>query len=348
MRTVIIYGERDVRVEEAELPKIGPRDALVRVRTCGICGSDVHRYLATDYGQRVPHPMNSGHEYCGDVVELGREVQRFRVGDKATLGVVWWSLSGEYPARVASTPAVQALVAQPQGRLGAFSEYVCIPDADDRLVRVPHQVSYLNAAVLEPFTVALKSFARPQITPEHSVLIVGAGPIGLAALLLCHARGIENVTVSEPSQVRRALAAKIGGKVVNPLEEDLAERVAQQTHGKGVDVFVECAGTQATLDSAFALTKHDGRILLIAHYRRTPRFNLETFVTGGRSLYPMGADNVNEEAMRLVADGVVDLEQLVSHEFPLEQAPEAFEVACDAGKSIKVVLSNPSAHAGGL
>jgi len=338
MKTAIIYGERDVRVQEVEPPRIGPRDALVRVRSCGICGSDVHRYLATDYGRVVPHPMNSGHEYCGDVVELGSEVRRFRVGDKATLGVVWWSLSGDYPALAASTPAVQALVAQPQGRLGAFSDYVCIPDADERLVKVPAHVSYNSAAVLEPFTVALKSFARPRITPRDRVLITGAGPIGLAALLLCHARGIEDVTVSEPSPARRALAAKIGCKVVNPREEDLAERIAQQTGGKGVDLFVECAGTQATLDSAFALTKNDGRILLIAHYRQTPRFNLETFVRGGRSLYPMGADDVSEEAIRLVADGVVDLEQLVSHEFPLEQAQEAFEVACDAEKSIKVVL----------
>jgi len=338
MRTAIIYGERDIRVEEIDIPKIGPRDALVRVRSCGICGSDVHRYLATDYGRVVPHPMNSGHEYCGDVVEVGREVRRFRVGDRATLGVVWWSLSGDYPARSTSTPAVRALVDQPQGRLGAFSDYVCIPDADERMVKVPSHVSYNNAAVLEPFTVALKSFARPQITPEDSVLIAGAGPIGLAALLLCHARGIEDVTVSEPSKVRRDLAAKIGCKIVNPLEEDLAERIAQQTRGKGVDVFVECAGTQATLDSAFALTKSDGRILLIAHYRQTPRFNLETFVRGGRSLYPMGADDVNEEAIQFVADGVVDLEQLVSHEFPLRQAREAFEVACDAERSIKVVL----------
>ncbi|NLE45184.1 MAG: zinc-binding dehydrogenase [Chloroflexi bacterium] len=339
MKTVIIYGERDVRVEDVDIPKIGPRDVLVRVRASGICGSDVHRYLATDYGRVIPHPMNSGHEYCGDVVEVGSDVRRFQVGDKGTLGVVWWALTGDLPPRFVDRPSVRALVAQPQGRLGAFSEYVCIPDADERLVKVPSHVSYNCAAVLEPFTVALKAFARPTITPDDSVLITGAGPIGLAALLLCHARGIKDVTVCEPSKVRRELAAKIGCKTVDPLEEDLAARIMDQTHGTGVDVFVECAGTQATLDRAFALTKHDGRILLIAHYRQTPKFNLERFVRGQRSLYPMGADDVTDEAIQLVADGTVDLAPLVSHEFPLEQAQRAFEVACDALTSVKVVFA---------
>ena len=339
MKTAIIYGERDVRVLEVDIPRIGPRDALVRVRACGICGSDVHRYLATDYGRVVPHPMNSGHEYGGDVVEVGREVRRFRAGDRATLGVVWWSLRGEYPGLAAATPAVRALVAQPSGRLGAFSEYVCIPDADERLVKTPPHMSYQSAAALEPFTVALKSFARPRIAPDDRVLIAGAGPIGLAALLLCRARGIHDVTVSEPSPLRRALAARIGCRAVDPLAEDLAEIVAAWTGGRGADVYVECAGTQATLDSAFSLTKPDGRILLIAHYRQTPRFNLETFVRGGRSLYPMGADDVSDEAVRLVAEGAVDLEPLVSHQFPLEQATEAFEVACDTQQSVKVLLT---------
>lgn len=328
MKTAIIYGERDVRVQEVPVPPIGPRDALVRVRACGICGSDVHRYLATDYGRVVPHPMNSGHEYCGDVVEVGREVRRFRAGDKATLGVVWQSLRGASPG----------LAAQPSGRLGAFSEYVCIPDADARLVQVPPHVRYRNAAVLEPFTVALKSFARPRIAPQDRVLIAGAGPVGLAALLLCHVRGLHDVTVSEPSSVRRELAARIGCRAVDPRDQDLARLVAEWTGGQGVDVYVECAGTQATLDHAFSLTKPAGRILLIAHYRRTPQFNLETFVRGGRSLYPMGADDVNDEAIRLVAEGVVDLEPLVSHAFPLERAQEAFEMACDAERSVKVLL----------
>ena len=89
MKTAIIYGPRDIRVEEAETPIVGPDDVLVQVRACGICGSDVHRYLGTDYGRYSTYPMNSGHEYCGDVVEVGSAVAKFRAGDKVTLGISW-------------------------------------------------------------------------------------------------------------------------------------------------------------------------------------------------------------------------------------------------------------------
>ena len=87
MKTAIIYGPRDIRVEDVDIPVIGPDDVLVEVRASGICGSDVHRYLGTDYGRYSNYPMNSGHEYCGDVVQIGNQVKGFREGEQVTLGV---------------------------------------------------------------------------------------------------------------------------------------------------------------------------------------------------------------------------------------------------------------------
>jgi len=316
MKALMLHGERDVRLVEVDVPQVGPKDALVRVRASGICGSDVHRYLATDYGRITGYPVNSGHEYCGDVAEIGNEVTRFAVGDRATLGAAWFGT----------------------GYLGAFAEYVLIPDADARLTKVPRTVGYRDGAVLEPFTVALKSCVRPTITPDDTILIQGAGPIGLAILLLLRARGIEDVIVSEPSTVRRELAAKIGCTAIDPTQESLPDLVAERTGGRGVDMAFDCAGLQVTLDAAFSLTRRDGRVGLIAHYRDNPRFDIETIVRNQRSIYPMGADDVTDEAIRLVAESTVDLAQLITHEFPLEQAHEAFEVACDARESVKVVF----------
>ncbi len=151
LKTAIIYGPRDIQVEEVDIPLIGPDDVLVRVKVSGICGSDVHRYLGTEYGRGYcNYPMNSGHEYCGDVVQVGNRVQKFREGEKVTLGVSWAS-----------------------GKLGAFSEYVHIPKADNRLCRLPQEITYTNGALIEPFLVAINSYHRPNPTPDDSILILG-------------------------------------------------------------------------------------------------------------------------------------------------------------------------------
>jgi L-iditol 2-dehydrogenase len=316
MKTAIIYGPRDLRVEDVAIPEIGPDDVLVQVKASGICGSDVHRYLGTDYGRNHwKYPMNSGHEYCGDVAQVGDQVKTFQEGDVVTLGVAW-----------------------PQGNLGAFSEYVYIPNADRRLNRLPQEITHIDGALIETFIVALKSY-RSNPTPDDSVLILGAGPIGLCVLLLCVARGIEDITVSEPSAKRRDLARQIGAKTVDSATENLEEIVKSSTDGKGSDVTFECAGDEVTLNQAFDLTKRGGRISLIGHYRKTPRFNIEHLIIRSMSVFaPSGGHHFFDEAVQLVAEGTVDLTQMVSHKYPIEKAVEAFEAASDVNESVKVVF----------
>jgi 2-desacetyl-2-hydroxyethyl bacteriochlorophyllide A dehydrogenase len=318
MKTAIMYGPRDVRVEDVDTPQIGEQDVLVRVRASGICGSDVHRYLGTDYGRRLgTYPLNSGHEYCGDVVRVGRAVKAFREGDKVTLGVAWTS-----------------------GHLGAFSEQVYIPHADRRLHHLPQDMSYVDGSLIETLIVAAKSFHRPHPQPEERVLILGAGPIGLCVLLYCRAMGIEDITVSEPAAGRRELAARIGARTVNPAKESLQEIVMETTGGAGVDVTFECAGQQSTLDQAFALTRAGSRISLIGHYGQTPSFIIEPLVMRSMSVFaPMPGHLFFEECVRLVQEGTIDLQQLVSHYYPIEQAQAAFETASDVEASVKVLFT---------
>lgn len=323
MRTAIIYGPEDLRVEDTDTPEPGPEDVLVRVRASGICGSDVHRYLGTDYGRLAfPYPMNSGHEYCGDVAAVGGRVRNFSEGDRVTLGVAWTS-----------------------GDLGAFSDFVVVRQADQRLHRLPPGMSYLDGALLETFEVAIRSFVRPAPTPDEQVLILGAGPIGLSVLLYCRVMGLERIAVSEPSAVRRELAASLGAQTVDPGAQDLAAVVAERTGGRGVDVTFECAGQETTLRQAFDLTRPGERISLIGHYRKTPDFNIESLVMRGMSVFgPVNGHVHFGEAVELVSQGRVDLAHLVSHQFALEQAREAFDTACDVDRSAKVVFTWPTAQ----
>ena len=318
MKTAIIYGPRNILVEEADIPVIGPDDVLVQVKASGICGSDVHRYLGTEYGRGYcNYPMNSGHEYCGDVVQIGKRVKGFREGEKVTLGVSWAS-----------------------GKLGAFSEYVHIPDADDGLCRLPQEVSYTSGALIEPFLVAMNSYHRPSPAPDDSILILGAGTIGLCVLLLCRAKGLHDITVSEPSARRREIAEQSGIETVNPAAERLEEIVMSSTQGKGVDLTFECAGAEETLKQAFALTRKEGKISLIGHYRATPRFNIEALIVNSMSVFgPTYGHAFFDEAVQCLVAEEVDFMPLVSHRYPIEKAEEAFETAADVDQSVKTLFT---------
>lgn len=317
LKAAIIYGPRDLRVEEVEVPAIGPEDVLVRVKACGICGSDVHRYLGTRYGQRFTYPLNSGHEYCGDVAKVGANVRNFKVGDRVTLGVDWFG----------------------SGSLGAFSEYIRVPQADRRLHKVPEDVSYEEGAIIEPLLVALNGFSRAKPRENEEVLILGAGPIGLCLLQRCLCEGISKVIVSEVSPRRLELARRFGAITVDTKMENLEERVLSMTGMKGVDVTFECAGTPATIKQALSLTKPAGRLCLIAHYAQSAEIDPEAIIGKTLTIHGIGGgDALFEEAVNLIVQGKIELKPLISHEFPLQRAKEAFEAASKADTSVKVII----------
>jgi len=319
LKVVIIYGPRDIRVEDVEVPTIGPEDVLIRVKVCGICGSDVHRYLGDRFGLRLaPYPLNSGHEYCGTVTRVGKNVRQLKVDDKVTLGLNWV-----------------------RDGMGAFAEYLRIPDADERpILKVPGEISFEEAAQIEPLVVALNGFHGVKPERNEKVLILGAGPIGLSLLQCCLSEGVEDVIVSEKSPRRLEVARQLGAVVVDVTKEGLEERVKALTKGEGVDVAFECAGAAVTTKQALSLTRRGGRVMLIAHYGKSTEIDPEEIVSKSLIVYGYGSylRDPLKEAVRLILEGKVKLKPLISHEFPLERAKEAFETASQPDISVKVLI----------
>lgn len=322
MKYARIYGPRDLRVEDVPVPTMGPEDILIRVEVCGICGSDIHRYLGDRFGLRMaPYPLNSGHEYCGDVTEVGKNVKKFRVGDRVTLGVSWTSDGN-----------------------GAFAEYIRMPHADEKpVLKIPETVSYEEAAQIEPLTVGVNAFNGAKPKAGDKVLILGAGPIGLSILQCCQSEGINDAIVSEISPRRLQVAKQLGAIAIDTTKESLEDRVKALTKGKGIDVAFECAGATVTTEQALALTRREGKIVLIAHYSKSTLIDPEEIVSrnlviyglmGSTSYYP----NPEKEALRLILEGKIKLRPLISHEFPIEKAKEAFETAAQPNISVKVLI----------
>ncbi len=323
MKYVVIYGPRDLRVEDRAVPTVGPEDILIQVKACGICGSDLHRYVGDRFGRRLaPYPLNSGHEYSGVVTRVGEHVTRFQVQDRVTLGLNWV-----------------------RDGMGAFAEYLRIPQADDRPIgKLPDGISFEEAAQIEPLIVALNGFRGAAPAVVERVLILGAGPIGLCLLQRCRCEGLTDILVSERSPLRLRVAKQLGAIGIDAATEDVEDRVHALTDGQGVDVTFECAGAASTTQQATSLTRRRGRIMLIAHYSTRTDLDAEEIVSKNLVVYGYDsyAKDAYQEAIRLILAGKIQLSPLISHEFPLERAKEAFDVALQPTQSVKVLIKPAS------
>lgn len=304
MRKAVYCGIRDLRVEEVEEPKPGAGEAKVRVRYCGICGSDLHEYL------HGPFPVSSfGHEVCGEVVEIGAGVERVAVGDH----VVVFNRDG-------------------------YAEYQVAPES--RLLKLPESLSWKRAAVLEPLAGAAYAVQQGRLQPGQTVLIAGAGPVGLMVLLAARALGVETIYVTETSAKRRDLARRLGATdVLDPGEAAVPPRMRELTDGRGVDVAVEAVGIAATLKDCLASTRQRGTVVVQGIFTDRVPIHMLGFVT--REVTMIGTNSLDAaQALDWITSGRVEPETIVTSIVPLERIqPDGFEVLTrDKDRDVKILV----------
>ncbi len=335
MKAAVFYGTRDIRVEEVDKPKLESGEILIKVRACGICGSDVHAYkhgVFSVIGVTVgDNRMILGHEYSGDVVEVSEDVKRAKVGDRVS--------------------AVS---------FGAMAEYVkASASPSSNLVIVPSEVSYEEAATNEPLGISLHSVNLANPVEGETILIAGAGIIGLGIIQVLKAINKNNrIIVADISPKRLAMAKRLGADdIINPSTTNLAEKVSEllgtwpMNFAPGVttsalDIAFECAGSTAdstnipVLEQLLYIVRQSARIVLVGtHDDRLP---LDVNVMIGQSLRLLGsvAYSLDElsESMKMIRSGRIVRKPLISHEFSLNDAKEAFETQLITDQSIKVIV----------
>ena len=260
MRAAVYVGERRFEIRDVPTPVPGPGNVLVRVRYCGICGTDVHTFMY----DVTPPGSQMGHEYCGTVAALGEGVERWRVGDEVVGG------GGEPPAGhpdpIADDPRFNYGTMGPQrGAAWArgYAEYVEMEAW--RPIPIPDGVSFEAAAMAEPLATAVRAVRRSSLRVGDSVAVLGAGPIGLFTLQVARAAGASSVLVAEPAPARAATARALGADaVVDPTESDVEEALAALTDGIGPDVVFECAAARTTLDDALRSVRRGGGVTLVS------------------------------------------------------------------------------------
>jgi len=342
MRAAVLHKALDMRIEEVDIPEIGPNDVLVGIRSVGICGSDVHYYL---HGRAasfiVTKPLILGHECAGEVVEVGEGVRRVEVGQRVVIEPGFpcrkcrFCKEGRYnlckDIRFYGTPPDH----------GAFAEYASA--SEENVYLMPDEMSYEEGAMIEPLAVGMMATKRGVASVYDTVAVLGSGPIGLMCLQAAKAHGALDIYVTDIVRYRLKYAERLGAKaVVNPEKEHLVERFTELTDGEGVDVAIEAAGSVSALQQAFDIVKPGGRIILVGIYPtmefQGPLGNILTKELDVRGVWRYA--NVFQRAIKCVSDGEIDVKSLITHRFTLDKILDGFETQIKKiGNPMKIQIS---------
>lgn len=338
MKALVYRGPEDLRLED--VADVFPKDneVKIRVKAVGICGSDVHGYAGLT-GRRIA-PMIMGHEFSGEVTEVGKAVKQLKAGDRVA----------PYPVEICGTCEFCrkgmehiCLNKKAYGVLdcnGAMAEYICVPE--NIAFKLDGRVDYSTGAMIEPMSVALRGVDNAGDLAGKNVLIVGAGTIGLFALVLVKMRNPARIFVSDLSAHRLGVAKRLGADVlIRAGQEDTAETVRKGTGGLGADVSIECVGVTPTTQTAISSLKLSGTSVWVGNSAKFIQANMQEIVTHeltvrGSFLYTI---RQFKEIIDILGGGSVDITPIISREISLEEGPEMFHTLYKApGNLIKVVI----------
>jgi len=345
MLAAVYYGPRDLRVEHRPIPKIGSHEALLRVITAGICGTDI-RILHGEHGKYPPGTIRiPGHEIFGEIAQVGHKVSDYCVGQRVFLAPNMGC--GKCLQCISGSNNLCAKYNAPGITYdGSFAEYVRVPPAavlQGNLIEIGSVLDPAVATLIEPFACVLRGQDALQIKPGENILLIGAGPIGVMHLMLARFRGAACIIVSELDSDRLAQAMHLGAdRALNPAEEDLAAVVSEETKGAGVDVVIVAAPAHKAQETALELASIGGRINFFGGLpkdRPTITFNSNLVHYKELNVTGTAACSTNDchRAAEIVCSGRIDLSQVITSRYPLHNANAAFAEA-EAGKSLKVLI----------
>ena len=330
----VLHGVGDVRLEERDVPEPGPREVLIEVRSVGVCGSDVHYYEHGRIGDFVVEaPLVLGHEASGVIAGTGSEVHRLSVGQRVALepGVPCLHCLQCRSGRYNLCPDVRFFATPPID--GAFASYVTIHE--DFAFPVPDSMSDDAAALIEPLSVGVWASRKAGVAPGDSVLVTGAGPIGLVAMQVARCFGAQDVTITDINPYRLEVARRTGAtRAIDVRETPLAEA------GIRADVLLECSGVPAVIADGIRALAPAGRGVLVGMGGDEVPLPLATVQE--RELTITGTfryANTYPAAIALAATGQVDLDALVTGHFPLADAEEALQASRHDERTIKAMVT---------
>ncbi len=326
-------------LQEVPVPQIGPRDVLIKVRATSICGTDLHIYRWDTWAQgRIKPPLIIGHEFCGDVVAVGKEVRTVKEGDYVSVEshIVCGSCAYCRTGNGHLCPYTQIIGVD---RDGSWAEYIAVP-AENAWANPPDLPPHI-ATLEENFGNAVHTAFAIDLR-ARKVLVTGCGPVGIMAIAVARAIGARAIFATDITDYRLNLARQMGADVtINAKTEDVVQRILELTDGEGVDAWLEMSGAPAAIEQGFQVLKPGGEVALLGLPPEPMRVDWNNWIIfKGIKVHGIIGRRLWEtwyQIRGLLRSGAVNLEPLVTHTFPLEQFEEALAVMA-SGQSGKVVL----------
>jgi L-iditol 2-dehydrogenase len=329
MKAMRLYGPGDFRLDDIPVPEPGPGQVLLQVLCVGVCGSGVHYFLDGGIGEdKVTEPFVIGHEFSARVAALGPGVSGPPVGTRVAVEPAIACGTCEFCQEGHPNLCENILFCSTPPTEGALREYMAHPA--DLVFPIPDSINDKEAAVLEPLGIALHAVRLAKLRPGDTIAILGSGPIGLLTMQVALVSGARAAYVTDLVPERLAMAMQLGAtEALKADEQDPVAWILEQTAGRGVDVAFETAWADETPAQAAEVTRRGGKVIMAgiprenvalfpAHYCRRKGLTIK-YVRRMKHTYP--------RAIAMVRDGVLDVQSIVTHHFPLEKAAEAYELA---------------------
>ncbi|HET7147966.1 MAG TPA: alcohol dehydrogenase catalytic domain-containing protein [Candidatus Nitrosopolaris sp.] len=342
MKAVFIRGKNNVALDEISVPNLGDRDVLVKMRACGLCGSDLEKVYG-DYGMSS---NRLGHEPTGDIINVGKSVKGFSIGDRVfvhhhvschTCHYCW---HGDFTM----CKMYQNSNIEPCG----LSEQILVPEENvlrGGLVKLPENVTFDEASLIEPLACCIRGLSKCRLRKGDDIAILGAGPAGLMLAILAKLTGAGKIVAFDLNQFRLDFAKEHFGidtyNVAN--EKDIIKKMQDITDCRGADTTIVATGNSRVIDQSFYLTRKGGNILLFGVPAEGTRVlcNISKLYSSELSIIPSYATSEIEinQAIRLISSKRIEIRSLITHRFDIANACEGIECARKAEDAIKVIVT---------
>jgi L-iditol 2-dehydrogenase len=343
MKALVLKEYRRFAVEDFDVPTLQPDEVLVRVRACGICGSDVHGMDGSS-GRRIP-PIVMGHEAAGEIAQVGSQVMNWKSGDRVTFdstvycGDCWFCRRGKI--NLCDNRRVLGVSCGEYRRHGAFAEFVAVPQRI--LYRLPANLGFEQAAMVEAVSVAVHAVKRTPLADDAVALVVGTGMIGLLVVQALRVAGCQQVIALDLEENRLGLAAKLGAThTIKADDAALREKILALTSGRGTDAAFEVVGLPQTVKTAIESVRKGGSVTLVGNLKPQVDLPLQAVVTRELTLIGTCAScGEYPECLELIASGKINVTEFISATPPLAEGAQWFERLYAGEKGLMKVLLKP-------